>query len=112
MDFGRFHGRNIILINIGLSLNYRAFLAGTVTDAAAETVYGPAISVTQSDYFWRSANLSPHLTPDPRKLCGLGETFAGPLPHFAPPQRRIDAGREQTPGGAVARLGQRSRDIR
>ncbi len=108
MDYGRFHGRNISLINSSLSLIYWATLAGTVTDAAAESVYEPAISVTHGDYSGRTVNLSPRLTPDLGKFGGCRTADTVQQPQFAPPQRRIDARREQSPRGAMARLRQGS----
>lgn len=45
MDSGRFHGRNISLINSGLPSKLRARLAGTVTPATADSAYRPGIPV-------------------------------------------------------------------
>lgn len=111
MGFGRFHGRNISLINSSLSLIFGSQLAGTVTAVAVSSVYDPASLVTLGDYFGLTVNLSPRLTPDPGKFGGRTAVTVH-QPQFAPPQRRIDARREQPSRGAMARLRQGSRDIR
>jgi hypothetical protein len=72
-----------------------------VTVAAAEWVYEPAISVTHGDYSGRTVNLSPRVTPDPGEFWDCSTAAIVQKLQFAPPHRRINAGREQPPRGAM-----------
>ncbi len=91
MDFGRFHGRNIILINSSLSLSSRTILAGTVTDTAAESVYETVVSVTFGDYSGQTVNLSPCPSPEPGKFggCRAAVVLAAAATDRCPPQATV-----------------------